>query len=471
MSFAALAAAAFATMSVLRHDRFGSNAYDLGIFDQTIWGYSELSLIPNTVRGVPYLLADHFHPILVSLAPLYWLWDDARMLLIAQAVLLALASLPLFLWARRELGVVPALLFQVAYLCFWGLIAGNLFDFHELSFAPAIVSVALYAVLTKRNRLFLAMVPLAFVTKENLALTFAAIGLYIALVQRRWRLGLPVAAVSVGWFLVLIKAILPALSGRSYGYWTYSALGSGPGSALVNLFAHPVESARLFFSPRVKQVALFDLFAPWLALPLLSPLLLVALPTLGERFFSENPNHWARGFHYSLVLSPILAFAAVDTTARMRRVLGDRITRLFPALLAGAVLAAGLWFTIGRVRPLDEFDVYPNARQIAEIRSCLRTIPPRASVTAMHSLLPHLTHRRHAYPLDERPVRPTQYIALTASHWSFPLIRQRLRSQVLQAFGRGYGVGCAGEGTLVLLQGAQERRIPDRLRRKLRLPA
>ena len=66
---AAAAAVFFASIPIFRHDRFGSSGYDLGIFDQTIWGYSRFELIPNTVKGVPNLLGDHFPPVLFGLAP------------------------------------------------------------------------------------------------------------------------------------------------------------------------------------------------------------------------------------------------------------------------------------------------------------------------------------------------------------------------------------------------------------------
>ena len=123
---AAAAAFGYAATAIFRHQRFGSNAYDLGLFDQTVWGYSRLEMLPNTIVRLPNLLGDHFHPILIALAPLYWLWDDPRVLLVAQAILLALASLPIYLWARRELGEVPALLFQAAYLAFWAVLGGNI---------------------------------------------------------------------------------------------------------------------------------------------------------------------------------------------------------------------------------------------------------------------------------------------------------------------------------------------------------
>src|SRR5439155_24068214 len=57
---ALIAAVAYASISVYRHDVFASGAFDLGVQDQTVWGYSRLEMIPNTVEMIRNLLGDHF---------------------------------------------------------------------------------------------------------------------------------------------------------------------------------------------------------------------------------------------------------------------------------------------------------------------------------------------------------------------------------------------------------------------------
>jgi uncharacterized membrane protein len=466
-ALATAAACGYALASVFRHDRFGSNAKDLGVYDQTIWGYSHLKMVVNTVTLSPNLLGDHFNPILMGLAPLFWIWDDVRMLLIAQALLLALASLPIFLWARRELGTAAAFLFQGAYLVFWGVLGGDLFDFHEVAIAAPTISFALYAVLTRRNLLLWAMAIVAFLTKEDLALTIAALGVYVMVTQRRYRLGGALVGVSIPWFLLVLKAIIPAISDRSYAHWTYTALGSGPGDAARHLVRHPVDSVRLFVEPATKRTALVNLFAPWLFLPLLSPLVIVMIPSLAERFLSDRPEFWAQGFHYSLTISPILAFAAIDSTARIGRWVGtDRLRLLAPG--AGAlVLLAGLYFSFGRLKPLDELRRYTSAQHAAEISACLRRIPPDAQVSATSALVPHVSHRPTLFLLDGTRPRPTRYLAIDTYTWIFPLDVRGVRTLIDDAFGRGYGVMCTKAGTVVLERGAPSRRLSPELRRQL----
>ena len=392
LACASAAAAFYSAVSIYRHDRFASDAYDLGIFDQTIWGYSHLEILPNTVKGVPNLLGDHFHPALMAVAPAYWIWNDARVLLVVQALLLAAASLPICWWARPRLGSTGAIAIQLAFLAFWGVLAGVIFDFHELALAVPAISFGLYALLERRARLFWSMFVLGCLSKEDVALTFAAMGVYAALVQRRGRFGLGVIALAGAWFVVTIGAIVPAIAGRRYHYWDYPSLGPRWTSAPLALVRRPWRVLATPFDNLTKLETLAATFGAWLFLPLVSPLLLVAVPTVAERFLAGNPSFWTDKFQYSLPIAPILAFAAIDSLSRLR---GARVR----GVGAAGVLACGLLLSVAVVRPLQAVSGYMPEARAAAIDSCLDRIPPRAAVAASGSLVPHLTHRLRIDPL------------------------------------------------------------------------
>jgi uncharacterized membrane protein len=371
--------------------------------------------VPNTVKGVPNLLGDHFHPALIALAPAYWVWDDARVLLVVQALLLAAASLPIFYWARPRVGAAGALSVQLAFLAFWGLLAGAIFDFHELALAVPAISFGLYALLERRQRLFWSMFVLGCLSKEDIALTFAAMGLYALVVQHRPRFALAVCSVALGWFAVTIGAIIPAISGHRYHYWDYPSLGPSWTRAPFALARRPWRAVTLLFDRALKRHTLAALFGAWLFLPLASPLLLVALPTIAERFWAGNPAFWTTRFQYSLPLAPILAFATVDAVSRLR---GRSRLAVF------GVLAASLVLSIAVVRPLGGLSRYMSASRAAATDACLDRIPPAASVAATGRLIPHLTHRSRIYRLGRE--RGTQFLAVAGnrdpSHAGYGLV-------------------------------------------------
>ncbi|HXD80030.1 MAG TPA: DUF2079 domain-containing protein [Candidatus Acidoferrum sp.] len=461
------AATVYSTVALYRHDRFASNALDLAVQDQTVWGYSRFQMIHNTVLGIPNLLGDHFHPILMVLAPFYWIWDSAGVLLVAQGILLALAGVPIYLWAEERLGEVAALAFLLTYAVFWGILAGVVYDFHHVVFAVPALSAALYAVLTRRNRLLWSMVAVVMLTREDLTLTLIALGFYIAAFQRRYILGAVLMGLNAVWFALLIGVIMPALAGGPYRHWTYDALGSGPIQSAVFVLRHPVASLQLLFVPTHKALVWIGSFLSWGFLPLISPITLVALPTFFERMWSSSPNFWSFQFQYSMIPAPILAFAAIDTCARIKSMTGDRLAWLSTKLLPIGALAAGAIFTIGLIRPFAEVSTYLSADRAAQIQSCLDTIPNAASVSASNTLVPHLSHRAAIYVVTVNT--DTDYIAVDPTTYPnfAPGEEAQLRDLVHSALAGSYGVSCAKGLTLVLARGAPGQTLTPELERWL----
>src|SRR6266705_4802084 len=365
-----IAFAAYASISVYRNEHYASNAFDLAVQDQTVWGYSRGEFIHNTVLGIPNLLGDHFHPILMTLAPFMLIWNSAEVLLVAQAVLLAAAGIPVYLWGERELGPLAGVAFQAAYLVFWGVLAGVIYDFHHAAFAVPALSTALYATMTRRNWLLVPAVVWAMLTREDIALTLIALGLYILVVQRRWIVGALLMVFNAVWLGAVLSFVIPALGGGvAYRHWTYDALGTGPLSAATHVIRHPIDSLKLLFTPAAKTRVWIGSFAAFALLPLVSPVLLVALPSFLERFWSSSPNFWSFHFQYSMVPAPILAFAAMDTCVRVARLLRGRWAASARVALPLAALAASLVVTVA-ANPLAELRNYlPNAR-VAEINEC-----------------------------------------------------------------------------------------------------
>ncbi len=445
-----LAFAAYASISVYRHQHYASNAFDLAVQDQTVWGYSRGEFIYNTVLGIPNLLGDHFHPILMTLAPFMLIWNSAEVLLVAQAVLLAVAGIPIYLWGERELGPLAGIAFQAAYLVFWGVLAGVIYDFHHAAFAVPALSTALYATMTRRNWLLVPAVVWAMLTREDIALTLIALGLYILVVQRRWIVGALLMVFNAVWLGAVLSFVIPALGGGvAYRHWTYDALGTGPLSAASYVVRHPIDSLKVLFTPATKTRVWIGSFAAFALLPLASPVLLVALPSFLERFWSSSPNFWSFHFQYSMVPAPILAFAAMDTCVRVARSLRGRWAAATRLALPLAALAASVVVTVA-VNPLAEVRTYLPDSRVAEINACLGTIPGGASVSASNTLVPHLSHRAEIYEITLHP--SADYVAVDPSTYPdfFKGEEDQLRNVVRGDLAAGYGIVCAKGTTLVL---------------------
>src|SRR5712691_4024522 len=142
-------AAGYGVYALLKHWHFDSS-YDLAIYDQAVWQLSRFERPASSIRGLPNVFGDHFHPIIALFAPLFWVAPFSLTKKVAQAILLAASVVPVFLFARDRLPYGPALAMCVAYGLFWGMQQTAIFDVHEAAFAPLAVGLLLLAMDRRR---------------------------------------------------------------------------------------------------------------------------------------------------------------------------------------------------------------------------------------------------------------------------------------------------------------------------------
>ncbi|MEU7697443.1 DUF2079 domain-containing protein [Streptomyces sp. NPDC015492] len=380
-----------------RHAANLTTGYDLGIFTQIVRSYAELSAPYSNLKGPDYnTLGDHFHPILALLAPVYRVFPSSYTLLVCQAALVAFSVVPLMKWANEVRGRSFAYWVGISYGASWGIAALIFFDFHEVAFAVPLLSLSLCAAGRGNWRAAaLWSLPLVLV-KEDLGLTVAAIGLYVAWKGPRVA-GLAVAAFGAGATALEMAVILPYFN--PLGQFAYLPPETAEEVGLL------AETAGALWPP-IKWLTLLMIVAPTGFLALRSPILLVALPTLAWRFTGSNPFYWGMEFHYSAVLMPVAFAAAVHAVAG-----GVTARRVVPACVVGAVATAVTFFT----HPLHEVVLPRTWSDSAYVRASdalLERIPDGATVAASNRLAAQLADRAavsevclfpRSFPPRERP--------------------------------------------------------------------
>lgn len=412
-AMAALTAVAYATYSVLLHSlHYGSFAYDLGIFDQTFWHWSNFDVPRNTITGLPNELGDHFFPILFLLVPLYWVWSDPQILLIAQAALLGAALVPVFLFARSRVGRLAAYLLTAAYGFFWAVHTAVAFNFHEVAFAPLLIGLTVLAVDRRDWRTYFVLIVAMLLVKENMALLVAALGGYL-LFFRAYRQAAITFALGVVWFVVTTQLIIPHFTGGGgFRHWSYIQFGNDLPEALGTLVGEPWRILEVLVQPIVKVETMLLLFAPFLFLTLFSPLAILCIPLLAERMLAFNPNFWTPDMHYSLVIAPIIVLGAADGLRRVVRLLGaEHRSRVIVGAAAAAILVANVAIaTQFRLSSLFDPSFYVKSEEARVVDRALSLIPAQASVTAWTHYVPHLSQRDNVYELRGPRTRQGQYL-------------------------------------------------------------
>ncbi|MEU8889621.1 DUF2079 domain-containing protein [Streptomyces sp. NPDC048442] len=409
-------------MAILRNDRMLNGGFDLGIFEQAIKAYAHGQAPVVELKGPGFnLLGDHFHPILVLVAPFYRLFPGSDTLLVVQSALLALACYPLTRWAHRAVGPVAALVVGCGVGASWGIVSAAAKDFHEIAFAVPLLAFSSVALGQRRwwaGALWAA--PLLLV-KEDLGLTLSAVGAYIAWQALRDRrsaespakdkansrlwLGISVILLGAAGTALEILVLLPAMNpSGGFAYW-----GQIPGDTASSSGSGNVLSLALgVFWPPMKYLLLLMLAAPVAFFGVRSPLLLLCVPTLGWRFVAGNEHYWQPGFHYSAILMPVLFAGFVDVLSRRKD--------LLPGVRRRRALAFSAAFTAvtAAVYPLHDL-VLPSAwrtpEHVTAARQVLDRIPDGATVASSNRLAPMLTSRTTVslvcYGTGPDPTAPT----------------------------------------------------------------
>ncbi|MBI2303231.1 MAG: DUF2079 domain-containing protein [Chloroflexi bacterium] len=391
---AVLFMASVSILAVLRHDAFHSHAYDLGIFDQVIWNSARGRLFQNSIMvDSPSFLGHHFSPLLLALVPLYWVWPDPRALLLTQVLALTATALPIYWWARERLGPGLSLAVGTTYFLSPAVAYVALFDFHEIALAAPLLSFALYFMFKRRDLPFLLALLIALLAKEEIGIVVAALGLYLALGQRRLWLGAGLFVLGAAWAYSMVTMVIPAFhpSGKFYFALRYTKLGASQGEILGTVLTRPIYTLGLMLNYSKLQYV-HHLLVPLGYLPLLSPgLLAVSLPSLAYLLLQDDFSQAAIITQYSAPLLPLLFFVLIQGRQRPR-VRGAMVGLLLTAGFLSYYLHGPLPFS--RSFDQTQYVVTPHA-QVGQ-RLLLR-VPPEARVAAQSDLVPHLSQRETVF--------------------------------------------------------------------------
>ncbi|MCK5548744.1 MAG: DUF2079 domain-containing protein, partial [Thermoplasmata archaeon] len=244
----------FVVMSAVvcyRHFTFQTHGHDLGIFTQVMYNSCNGDFLFSSILGNRSFMGEHFSPVLIMLIPLYHIFQTPYTLLILQTAALACAVFPIYHLARRELpSTVLGTLVAVMFLSYEPLRNVNLYDFHPIAFVVPLLAFAFYFLSVERVRLFLLFMGFTLLMKEEMAMVFAWVGIFIFLFKRKRLLGISMFVIGLGLFLVEVFLIIPYFRGGGHYSFVgrYSHLGRTIPSIVWQVVSHPFKMIALVFS-------------------------------------------------------------------------------------------------------------------------------------------------------------------------------------------------------------------------------
>lgn len=425
-----LALAFYLWHGIWEHLNFRTTGYDLGIFDQALRAYAHFQapIVPLKGTGVN-VLGDHFHPIIATLVPLYWIFDSPVVLIVAQAVLTAATVPVVYRFAHRRCRTWWALLFAFTFAFGWGVQSMIDYDFHEVAFGTPLLALALDALDRRANRQLVLWCVLLLFVREDMGILVALIAVLIAFSRRRtlrtgWKLPTALFVLGIAGYVFATKIVIPHFSTAGYAYGgQFGELGDSIGAALKNVVLHPWHAIRVFFTPVTKSRTMLLLIAPFALLPLRSRYCWLLLPLLAERMFNERDNLWRTVFHYNALPWLVLTLAAVDGAHRLGLFGPQRWATLPRRAMAGVLLGFPIVLvavgsgTTGILAVTDLRTAHNPGNSptwLQDAKAVVRFLPDDVCVIADNRLIPQLTRRMWVTTANV-PVGPPDFYALDMS--------------------------------------------------------
>jgi uncharacterized membrane protein len=403
-------AAGFGSLSILRHRAFNTGRYDLGNMVQTVWNTAHGHFLQMTSGdGVQISrLAAHFDPILAAFAPLWWIWPSPEMLLVVQAVAVALGAVPVFRLARKHIGSERAgLAFALVYLLYPATEWLTLNEFHPVALACPLLLFAFWYLDEGRLLPFAIFAAVAMTTKEEVGLVVAGMGVWYA-AKRRPRAGAAIAGAGLLVSAIAVTVVVPHFNSgaESSFYGRYDAIGGSAGGIAKTAVTHPWTLAEQAFQGRDLRY-LLHLLVPLSFLFLLSPLALIAfLPEAALNQLSATPTQTSIHFHYLAAAIPPLVAATVLGAAALVRRFPARTGAVLVTAVAVAVAAnwklgaVPLWTVVPGGEDFQAHDWRVTAHdRIAE--RAIGLVPAGAVVSSTNVLGAHLSARRRVLSLPK----------------------------------------------------------------------
>jgi len=427
----------YSSISIWNHYVFRTFAYDLGIKNQALWDYAHLRMNYNTVlqelNGEVNILANHFEPVIMLFAPLYYVFGSYT-LLVVQIFFLLLGG-----WGIRRLIIHQsgnewlALTGMLVFYSMWGVFSALSFDFHTNVIAASVVPWFLTFAFEKRWVQSALILLFIILCKENMALwaVFLAAGMAVYYWNenkyRRIYSGLSLASLAI--FILIMKVIIPFFADGKimYLHFKYSTLGdtlekailtilTTPGKWLPLLWESPIESN----DPYIRDSKI------WLhtAVALSGGILLITrpyyiimlIPVYAQKFFSDDPIRWGIFCHYSIEFVPVITAGAFTLISGFKSWRVQLLTAVL-LLISVADVTKDLmdrW----NPNPYKNLNVqfYSKAHYTREInysayhKVLSYYIPAQAAVSANSFLVPHLAFRKKIYQFPI--VKDADYIVI-----------------------------------------------------------
>jgi len=451
--------------------------WDYSLYNQAFWKYSHFK-VDNTIFDPPLknFLQDHFSLTLFFFIPVYWLvgsWlTGTYTLLLIQAAFVSIGAVGTYKWVRlKTQNPWLSLVSMAHFFTIQGVLACFAHDYHDIVAGSCVIPLFLFFAESRKFWKSLACLFFIISSKENMPVVMLTA--VVVLLVTNW--GDKQARVQNLWYIIacitylvlLFGLFIPMLSdpGRKSWVFKYYHLGNSMPEAVWYLVSHPVEAVKLLFVNNSQdpvydgeKLSLFmAVFVYWggLVLFVQPAYLLVLVPLVCQKVYSDNPGMWGLYIYYSIEICCYMPGAVYICLARFRN---KRVISAAAVILLSINVCFTIYWVTGGYRvnwlakneklvPVTS-DLCASGR-MADYREICEVLPADASISCTQGFLPHLSYRNEISTFPN--VRDYQYVVMDTLD-SYPFDVKYINDEKRRLLSTGSWKMIYQKGTILVME-------------------
>ena len=400
-----LTTAVFGYLTSLKYRAYINYTFDFGIFAQM---YERMAAtgVPYTTVERSYMMSHfgvHFSPIFYLFLPGYFIFRTPIYLFYIQAAAVAGGVFAVYLIAGKlQLSGKMTLALELIYAFYPCLINGTFYDFHENKFLTTIILFLFYFILKRHIPLTFVFSFLLLSVKEDAAVYLMVIAVYVMIHRKE----------KIRGFLMLMLALIYFLIAQSI----VSSTGT-EGVMLYRLGDFFINGEESFGS--VMQAIFYDMgyliqqvftaeklpFLIWMFIPvMLTPFmtrkigsLVLLLPIIPINLMQSWKYQYDVDYQYTYGVAALVIFCAIMVMVKQ---LDDKKKPVIVITSICACVVMCLTLVAPKVKYVTSYMSGTDASRPL-VDELIEKVPTDATVTAAHSLVPHLYKVEWLYTMPD----------------------------------------------------------------------
>ena len=388
---------------------------DFGTHLEILWrnyqGLGLTTLMSENYHGGRHWFAAHFTPIIyLTYVPAFTIFPSPYVIPVSQTFFILSSLVPLWLISKKYLDNNSSRLLICSFLFYPTIFYTNLYGIAYIELCIPLFLWLFYFFEEKKNKLFILILILSLMVREEVSLVTCFFGIYI-LQKKKYALGFFTIILSLVYFFTVLYVVIPSFRVENYqqlhiGPLVYKQWGNTFLEIIFNVLINPIDTlSRILTLPKIGNFVM--LLVPLLFLPLTSIFIfLIATPNLAMTFLSSSITHSSFILYYLSPSIPIFFYGTITGVIKLKHLkfINININSLINAILVASITATvffgatpislAFWnkeYTVGNFytsnfhrTAYEEIDRHVVAKKIAQL------IPQNSIVSAEQHFLPLL---------------------------------------------------------------------------------